>query len=151
MLRTTIATCAAALSLALSAPVWADELPIRKPGFWVMKHSMGNDAQECTDATVDRKMLEPLTVGLLNCAKHETLKTANGYMSTLEGCDLMDGRIVTMKNEFIGDFNSAYIVKQSISTSSKTVELEFKWVGDCKPGLKPGDFTTETGTYNVND
>ena len=67
---------------------------------------------------------------------------------------------MTTHAEIVGDFNSGYTVT-SVTHSDKgptgkpldaTTRIEAKWVGDCKPGQKPGDILMPGGfKLNVKD
>jgi hypothetical protein len=63
------------------------------------------------------------------------------------------GVSMTTHADIVGDLNSAYTVS-STSHSDKgpggkpldvTAKVEAKWMGDCKPGQKPGDIVMPGG------
>jgi hypothetical protein len=91
------------------------------------------------------------------CSKQDLQKTATGYVSD-SVCSLA-GASLTSHSEIVGDFNSAYSVTTT-SHSDKgpgnlrdsTTKIDAKWLGDCKPGQKPGDIVMPGGfKLNVKD
>jgi hypothetical protein len=92
------------------------------------------------------------------CTKQDVQKTATGYV-TDSVCSVA-GVSMTTHADIVGDFNSGYTLT-STSHSDKgptgkpldaTTKIEAKWVGDCKPGQKPGDIVMPGGfKLNVKD
>jgi len=66
---------------------------------------------------------------------------------------------MTSHSEITGDFNSAYTVttnahleKGPDSLRDTTTKIEAKWLGNCKPGQKPGDIVMPGGfKLNLKD
>jgi hypothetical protein len=142
----------------------ADDLPIRKAGLWEIKMARTGSPlpemtmQHCTDETTDKdmnNMVSPMAKQI--CSKQDLQKTATGYISD-SVCSLAGGSL-TSHSEIVGDFNSAY----SVTTTSRsdkgpgnlrdsTTKIDAKWLGDCKPGQKPGDIVMPGGfKLNVKD
>jgi len=129
MLRTPIAICGGTLLLAIvaTAPVRADEWPLRKAGYWETKFAAMKDgppgvagravSHECVDAATNAEML---TKG----GMRDLRKTENGYAA----------KVGSMNFELAGDFNSTYTMK-----SDTGLALEANWLGDCPTDWKPGD------------
>lgn len=153
-----------ALALLLPLAAMADELPLRKPGLWEMKLVRngsglpGLTMQHCTDATTDRDMnntVSPLAKQI--CSKQEVQKTATGYVA--DSVCSIGGGTMTSHSEITGDFNSAYRIvttshsdKGLVNLRDVTTRIEAKWLGDCKPGQKPGDIVMPGGfKLNVRD
>jgi Protein of unknown function (DUF3617) len=155
---------AAALALAASAAC-AEELPVRKAGLWEMKIVKTGSAlpdismQHCTDPTTDKEMnntVSPLAKQI--CAKQDIQKTATGYVS--DSVCTVAGATIATHAEFVGDFDSGYTVTSN-SHSDKgpngkpldtVTKIQAKWIGDCKPGQKPGDIMMPGGfKLNVKD
>ena len=151
--------------LALMAPAVAEELPVRKAGLWEMKIvKTGSQLpdltmQHCTDLSTDKEMsdsVSPLAKQI--CSKRDIQKTATGHVS--DSVCSVAGVSMTTHAEIVGDFNSAYTVT-SMTHSDKgptgkpldtTTKIEAKWLGDCKPGQKPGDIMMPGGfKLNVKD
>jgi hypothetical protein len=151
--------------LAASAAASAEELPLRKAGLWEMKITkVGGSVpemtmQHCTDPTTDKEMnnsVSPLAKQI--CTRQDIQKTATGFV-TDSVCSVA-GVSMTTHAEISGDFNSGYTVT-STSHSDKgptgkpldaTTRIEAKWMGDCKPGQKPGDIVMPGGfKMNVKD
>jgi hypothetical protein len=158
--------CGAALAL-LATVASAEELPLRKAGLWemkIVKTGTGSSLpdmtmQHCTDATTDKEMndsVSPLAKQI--CAKRDIQKTATGYVS--DSVCTVAGATIASHAEIVGDFNSAYTVTNN-SHSDKgptgkpldtVTKIEAKWLGDCKPGQKPGDIVMPGGfKLNVKD
>jgi len=151
-------------TLVAAASANAEDLPIRKAGLWELKVVRVGSAlpemtmQHCTDQTTDKdmnNMVSPMAKQI--CSKQDLQKTATGYISD-SVCSLAGGSL-TSHSEIVGDFNSAY----SVTTTSRsdkgpgnlrdsTTKIDAKWLGDCKPGQKPGDIVMPGGfKLNVKD
>ena len=152
------------LTLVAAAGANAEDLPVRKAGLWEMKLVRVGSAlpemtmQHCTDATTDKEMnnsVSPLAKQI--CSKQDVQKTATGYISD-SVCSLGGGSL-TSHSEIVGDFSSAYSVttvshadKGPANLRDSTTKIEAKWLGDCKPGQKPGDIVMPGGfKLNVKD
>jgi uncharacterized protein DUF3617 len=143
----------------------AVELPIRKPGLWEMRLLRTGTPfpemtmQHCTDETTDRQMStasSPLAKEI--CSKQDIQQTATGYVSD-SVCNVA-GVSMTSHSDVTGDFNSAYTVKTTThgeggpagQAREATTVIEAKWLGDCKPGQKPGDIVMPGGfKLNIKD
>jgi Protein of unknown function (DUF3617) len=152
------------LTLVAAAGANAEDLPVRKAGLWEMRLVRVGSAlpemtmQHCTDETTDKdmsNMISPMAKQI--CSKQDVQKTATGYISD-SVCSLGGGSL-TSHSEIVGDFSSAYRVT-TVSHSDKgpanlrdsTTKIEAKWLGDCKPGQKPGDIVMPGGfKLNVKD
>jgi Protein of unknown function (DUF3617) len=152
------------LTLVAAAGANAEDLPVRKAGLWEMRLVRVGSAlpemtmQHCTDETTDEdmsNMVSPMAKQI--CSKQDVQKTATGYISD-SVCSLGGGSL-TSHSEIVGDFSSAYSVT-TVSHSDKgpanlrdsTTKIEAKWLGDCKPGQKPGDIVMPGGfKLNVKD
>jgi hypothetical protein len=165
MMRRLLSICLGAGVLALSSAASADELPTRKAGLWEMKVvKVGGvvpemTMQHCTDPTTDKEMNNSVSpIAKQICTKQDVQKTATGYV-TDSVCSVA-GVSMTTHADIVGDFNSGYTLT-STSHSDKgptgkpldaTTKIEAKWVGDCKPGQKPGDIVMPGGfKLNVKD
>jgi hypothetical protein len=151
-------------ALALMVPASAEELPLRKPGLWEMKVVKAGSQlpemtmQHCTDQTTDKDMansVSPLAKQI--CSKQNVVKTATGFVS--DSACTVAGVSMTSHSEITGDFNSAYSVttkahldKGPDQLRDTTTTIEAKYLGDCKPGQKPGDVVMPGGfKLNVKD
>jgi hypothetical protein len=153
--------CGAALAL-LSAAACAEELPLRKPGLWEMKIAkVGSQlpeltTQQCTDQTVDKDMVNTVSpIAKQICSTQNLQKTATGYVS--DSVCTVAGVSITSHSEINGDFDSAYTVMTKAHTDKgpetlrdTTTKIEAKWLGDCKPGQKPGDIVMPGGGFKLN-
>jgi hypothetical protein len=152
------------LTLVAAAGANAEDLPVRKAGLWEMKLVRVGSAlpemtiQHCTDETTDKdmnNMVSPMAKQI--CSKQDVQKTATGYISD-SVCSLGGGSL-TSHSEIVGDFSSAYSVttvshadKGPANLRDSTTKIEAKWLGDCKPGQKPGDIVMPGGfKLNVKD
>jgi hypothetical protein len=114
--------------------------------------------QHCTDQTTDKDMansVSPLAKQI--CSKQNVVKTATGFVS--DSACTVAGVSMTSHSEITGDFNSAYRVttkahldKGPDQLRDTTTTIEAKYLGDCKPGQKPGDVVMPGGfKLNVKD
>jgi hypothetical protein len=154
-----IGGCALAL---LTTGAAADDLPLRKPGLWEMKIvKVGSQlpaltTQQCTDPSVDKEMINTVSpIAKQICSKQNLQKTATGYVS--DSVCTFAGATITSHAEVIGDFDSAYVVTTEAKSDKgpeqlrdTTTRVEAKWLGDCKPGQKPGDIVMPGGGFKLN-
>lgn len=154
-----IGGCALAL---LTMGATADELPLRKPGLWEMKIAkVGSQlpaltTQQCTDPSVDKEMVNTVSpIAKQICSKQSLQKTATGYVN--DTVCTVAGATITSHSEISGDFDSAYTVTTEAKTDKgpeqlrdTTTKIEAKWLGDCKPGQKPGDIVMPGGGFKLN-
>jgi hypothetical protein len=149
----------------LSPAAHAEELPVRKAGLWEMKVVKVGGAvpemtmQHCTDPTTDKDMsnsASPLAKQI--CTRQDIRKTATGYLTDSD-CNVA-GVSMTTHAEIVGDFNSGYSITSTTHSDKgpggkpldATTKIEAKWIGDCKPGQKPGDIVMPGGfKMNVKD
>ena len=136
------------VSLLVSLPAKADELPIRKAGLWEIKMVRTGSPmpaitmQHCTDATTDRQMngmAGPMAQH--TCSKQDIRKTATGYAT--DSICTAAGLKITSHGDVVGDFNSAYTVTIVSHTEGgpagardTTSKIEAKWLGACKADQK---------------
>lgn len=164
-----------ALSLLLAAPALAQdkpapppEMPARKAGLWEIKMTMEGSgmpprtSQQCIDAETD-KLMNTFGGGMPQpmCSQQEVKKMGTGIIVT-STCD-MGGVKTTSVGVITGDFESAYTVKvtskrQGGVASPKAgpaetkMQLDAKWVSECKAGQKPGDMIMPGGVkVNIHD
>jgi len=150
--------------LLLSSPALAEDLPQRKPGLWELRVARNGSGlpditmQHCTDATTDKDMNNTVSpIARHVCAKQDVQKTATGYVAD-SVCSVAGGTL-TSHSEVTGDFNSAYTVvttshsdKGVTNLRDLTTRIEGQWLGDCKPGQKPGDVIMPGGfKLNLKD
>jgi hypothetical protein len=143
----------------------ADEMPLRKPGLWEMKIVKTGSVlpemtmQHCTDETTDKQMSTAFSpVAKEACSKRDIAKTATGYVS--DSVCSVGGVTMTSHSEVTGDFNSGYTVRSTAHRDKGPAGLphdvittiEAKWLGECKPGQKPGDIVMPGGfKMNIKD
>ena len=154
-------SCCLALSLAFTT-ARADELPTRKAGLWEMKVAKVGSVipeltmQHCTDETTDKDMINAVSpLAKQICTKQEVQKTATGYVT--DAVCSVAGVSMTSHSEISGDFNAAYSVstvshldKGPENLRNTTTKIEAKYLGDCKPGQKPGDIIMPGGGFKLN-
>ena len=144
MARTPSAIFGSALLLAIVAvaPVQADELPVRKAGYWTIAIRFRTPVwgvsymDECVDAASE-KQLSILGVPK-ECSKLDVhvRKNSNGYIVDTQ-CDLR-GVHLTVHQEITGNFDSAYTMKTTRG-KEPAIMIEAKWSGPCPADMKPGD------------
>ena len=165
MMRRLLSLGLGAAVFALSSAALAEDLPLRKAGLWEMKVVRTGGAmpdmtmQHCTDPTTDKEMsnsASPLAKTV--CSKQDIRKTATGFV-TDSVCSVA-GVSMTTHAEIVGDFNSGYSITSTTHSDKgptgkpldATTKIEAKWMGDCKPGQKPGDIVMPGGMkFNVKD
>lgn len=151
-------------ALLLPPAARADDMPLRKAGLWEMKIAKTGSVlpemtmQHCTDETTDKQMSTAFSpVAKEACSKRDIEKTATGYVS--DSVCSVGGITVATHSEIVGDFNSAYTVKSTAHSDKGpggvhdvTSTIEAKWLGECKPGQKPGDIVMPGGfKMNIKD
>jgi hypothetical protein len=161
-----VLSCLGSVLLALLPAIAAraDDMPLRKPGLWEMKIAKTGSVlpemtmQHCTDETTDKQMSTAFSpVAKEACSKRDIAKTATGYVS--DSVCSVGGVTVTTHADIVGDFNSAYTVKSAAHSDKGaggvhdvTSTIEAKWLGECKPGQKPGDIVMPGGfKLNIKD
>jgi hypothetical protein len=102
----------------------------------------------CLDADTDAKLtMWGQAVGKDTCKRNAITPTAGGWSFESE-CDLGSGGHIVSKGVATGDFNSAYTVKVSSTTTGAAMaqangahemQLDAKWEGPCPAGMKGGD------------
>jgi hypothetical protein len=166
MTQRVVLSCLGSALLALLPAInaRADDMPLRKPGLWEMKIAKTGSVlpemtmQHCTDETTDKQMSTAFSpVAKEACSKRDIAKTATGYVS--DSVCSVGGVTVTTHADIVGDFNSAYTVKSAAHSDKGaggvhdvTSTIEAKWLGECKPGQKPGDIVMPGGfKLNIKD
>ncbi|TAJ69866.1 MAG: DUF3617 family protein [Phenylobacterium sp.] len=133
-------------------------MPKRKPGLWSHTVSSSGSTQAmqiCIDEDTDAKMsVWGQAVSKDMCSKNSFAAAPGGYAFESE-CDLGgDMGHVVSKGAVTGDFNSAYTVKTTSTTTGAAMAqangttemtLTAKWEGACPAGMKGGDITLPGG------
>lgn len=150
----------------------AAQLPARKPGLWEVtlrsddlvlprRGQMKPQAQTvlmCTDPKVEAVMLFAVVPGQEHCTSvtSRQLKTQPDESWAIHTTCSVHGNPVQAQMQITGDLQSryhgTYEVKFPNSPISNTGRVVFdgRWLGDCKPGQKPGDMVLPNGvTVNV--
>jgi Protein of unknown function (DUF3617) len=138
-------------TLLAGGPARGDEFPQRKPGLWEMRTSGGpvgsQSLQQCIDAATDDILRRQSSEGQ-NCSKPVVERDGNRYRvsSTCDGSGTrttMDG-VYTMVNdiEYRGDMKMTFDPPLSGATEMN-MKMTGKWLGACKPGMKPGDIVMQ--------
>jgi hypothetical protein len=158
-------SAASLLALLPSLDARADEMPLRKAGLWEMKIAKAGSVlpemtmQHCTDETTDKEMSTTFSpMAKEACSRRDIAKTATGYVS--DSVCSVGGVTMTSHSDVTGDFNSAYSIKSTAHSDKGpngvprdiTTTIEAKWLGECKPGQKPGDIVMPGGfKLNIKD
>jgi len=137
-----------AAATATAGPV---TLPKRKPGLWVHTINAEGVTQTmklCIDADTDAKMtIWGQAASKEMCAKNVVTAAPGGFAFESE-CDMGAMGRTSGKGTVTGDFNSAYTVKTTSTTTgssmpqaNKTSEMTLtaRWEGACPAGMKGGD------------
>ena len=138
-----------------TVPVFAAELPSRKPGLWEMKMEFegrstpGQTMRQCIDASTDQMMQSNLgSSGPNACSKRDVQRSADTI--TIDSVCTVAGKTATSHAEITGSFDSAYtmtVTSDSATTpGSKTkMTMAAKWLGPCTGDQKPGDMIMGNG------
>ena len=136
------------------------ETPTRKPGLWKQTMTIeGVDtlqgAKLCLDAATDKKLAWWAQQGVRGgCPKNEVIQNPDGSWSFSSVCEMEGGIKTTTEGQAVGDFQSAYQVKAESTTvgapipemnATRTVTIDATWIGECPPGMKPGDIEAPDG------
>jgi len=138
-------------SASATAPAGPVALPQRKPGLWTHTINATGVTQTmklCIDADTDAKMtVWGQGVSKEMCARNVVTVVPGGYAFESE-CDMGEMGRTSGKGTVTGDFNSAYTVKTTSTTTgssmpqaNKTSEMTLtaRWEGPCPAGMKGGD------------
>lgn len=129
----------------------AAEAPARKSGLWEMTnvmsgaHSMTQTMQQCVDEKTDKLTEQSgMKEAQQHCSKNEITRSGNKVIS--DSVCKFEGTTATTHAEFTGDFGSNYRgdIKTTYSPpmqgmAGMQMAITAKWLGPCKPGMKPGD------------
>jgi Protein of unknown function (DUF3617) len=139
-----VAGAAAFLSLAISMPALAADLPHRKPGLWEITHRGGSTIQYCIDAAADKMMLG--IAGPLDpeaCSKIDMQQS--GYTVTIDFTCMVKGKPATAHTIISGSFESAYTMTWAVQGENlqaipvKNGTTDGTWLGPCAADQRPGD------------
>lgn len=150
--------------LALTAvTAHAVDMPKRKSGLWEIKTSVsGQNAerppiQHCIDEKSDDLMRQS-SKGSTACTDENVRR--DGDRVIMHSVCKIGGSTATTDGVFTGKFDSNYRgeIKSKYSPPmmgmhEATTVIEAKWVGPCKPGMKPGDVVMPgmpAGMPNIN-
>jgi len=152
----------AVLVLAGVLPVFAAELPSRKPGLWEVRTSFesrngaGLAVRQCIDASTDQ-MMQSSTGPLARaaCPRRDVLKS--GDTVTIDSTCTLAGKTATSHAVITGRFDNAYtmtVTSQSGALPGGKLALTVvaKWLGPCAADQKPGDVIMGNGVkMNIPD
>ena len=169
-IRTLAAALSAIVSTSLVAapPAAAQDLPKRKTGLWeiTMENSAAKGTPvakmtmtQCVDAAKDDIAAQMSNqMDKENKCSRGPIQQSGGKVSFSATCE-MGGTKMTSQTTLTGDFSSSY--KTEIRTkfdppmmgmAEGTTTMDAKFVGACKPGMRPGDVTMPGGmTMNMYD
>lgn len=156
-MRVMLPSVAVALAMA-AGPLLANDMPKRKSGLWEITTSSAAmqgksmSAQTCVDgATDDISRASRQSAAEQKCSKIDIRREGAQRVVTETVCKL-DKSTATTRGVFTGDFSSSY--KAEISTrydpplmgrGEDKITMQARWVGPCKPGMKPGDMVLPGG------
>ena len=147
----TAGLAAFALSALATGAALADEFPKRKPGLWEMRTSGGpigpQTLQQCIDAGTDDLLRTQSSQGH-HCSKPVVERSGNRYRVTSACTEAgtkraMDGVFTMVKDtEYTGDMKMTFDPPLS-GAGEMNMKMEGRWLGPCKPGMKPGDIVMQ--------
>lgn len=141
--------------------------PARKGGLW--EHSLETmgvtqTSRLCLDAETDANVAlwGQQASAESACEQNSFTPTAGGY-AFVSVCPDGQGGKVTSRGTITGDFNSAYKMEATTTTTGSSIPqangemktvMTATWKGPCPEGMKPGDMQVSipgAGTVNLND
>ncbi|MDX9999287.1 MAG: DUF3617 family protein [Phenylobacterium sp.] len=141
--------------------------PVRKAGLW--EHTMETmgvtqTSRMCIDAETDKnvQLWGQQVSEDSGCEQNTFTPTAGGY-SFVSVCPDGQGGKVTSRGAVTGDFNSAYRLEATTTTTGSSMPqangemkmvMNATWKGPCPEGMKPGDIQLSipgAGTVNLDD
>lgn len=131
----------------------ADEAPLRKPGLWEVKTTLGGSAhvltvQQCIDAATDlllQSSTGPFSADL--CDARE-VKKSQGSMTIDSHCKI-GNKAATAHAVVTGSFDQAYsmtVESDGGDLPKAKLTINGKWLGPCAAGQAPGDVMMGNGT-----
>ena len=166
-----LATAASASLVAvalLSSTAAAQDKPKRKSGLWeiTMDNSAAKGAagaaprtmSQCVDAAKDdlaRQSAQQMDKD--NSCKQGKISQNGGKISFESSCNF-GGTKMTSQSVITGDFQSSYRMEikskfdpPMMGMADGTTTMEARYMGACKPGMRPGDVQMMGMTMNVYD
>ncbi len=144
---------AAGLMIGPAAQAQGDGFPARKPGLWEMKSSGGplggnQRMQQCIDARTDDLLRQQSEAGGQRCDKPKVGRSGADYQT--EVVCRRDGLTTTMRGRYAMRGDTGYSGTMQMrfepamnGVSEMNMTVEGRWLGACKPGMKPGDVAIE--------
>ena len=146
----------------MAAQAQSQTIPTRKPGLWevVIRGEHEPDTRaikvlQCTDHEAEAQTLMSIAPGQEDCQPPEVTQENTGHRQIRTVCVVHDSRVNT-SIELSGDLDRHYsgtldthYSRADIPSPGRKV-FEGRWLGECRPGMKPGDMLLPNGvTVNV--
>ena len=137
------------------------QAPARQPGLWevtLIAEPSPITVRQCTDKASEEMVLLSIVPGQENCGAATVSRQKNRY--EIRNSCAMHGQRVNTRMELSGDlrtrYEGQYAVKFAGNAQSKsrseTRRFEGRWLGECPPGMRPGDMVLPNGmAVNVVD
>lgn len=141
----------AATLFSLVQPALGQDMPRRKSGLWEVKGETMPPMSTCVDQATDDAMRALAgNMQSSNCRQTSVKREGNRIIS--ESVCNMGTTTATNRTVASGDFETAYTVESTskyepplAGKSEGRVKMDARWVGPCKPGMKPGDMIMPNG------
>jgi Protein of unknown function (DUF3617) len=129
------------------APLFAAELPSRKPGLWEIKMSFENRSvpaqtlKQCVGAGTDKLIgMGAASLPQSTCSKRDVQRSGN--TTTIESTCTIAGKTTNARVVITGSLDSAYTMTmtsegEAIPGGKTTMTMTATWVGPCAPGQNP--------------
>jgi hypothetical protein len=143
------------LVLICGVPASAAELPLRKPGLWQVKTSIGDSSaparvvQQCIDAATDQ-MMQSSAGPFASAACPERKVQSSENSITIDSTCTFGGKPAIAHSVVTGSFDSAYTMtvtsqSEDIPGGKMMMTMDAKWLGPCAADQKPGDVVLGNG------
>jgi hypothetical protein len=146
-----VAIGVAAMLAIVSCDASADEFPRRKAGLWEMKTTGGpfgaRTVQQCIDAATDDLLRTQSNEGQ-NCSRPAVERSGSRYrvQTSCENSGIrstIDANYTMSRDtDYSGDMKMTFDPPMA-GVAEMNMKMNGRWVGACKPGMKPGDVVME--------
>ena len=152
-MKLTILSASVAFGLIFqAAAAWADEAPMRKPGLWEVKTSVGDSGRslmvrQCIDPATDQMLQSSAGPFSADLCEGREVRQSEGS-TTIDSRCAVGGKMGSAHAVVSGSFESAYtmtVTSEGGGLPPAKMTIEGKWLGKCAAGQEPGDVMMPNG------